>query len=104
VRRAAVDSTRPSRSVLGRARWRPSGLATCKVIPPPVLTKILEPDPAVGAHHAARNLIRLQQPDQVRSGHVQEIGRLLCGQFNGFSRKSPRRTSGPRSRPPCSAR
>jgi hypothetical protein len=38
---------------------------------------------SVSADLAVRNLIRLQQPDQVRPGHVQEIGRLLRGQFGG---------------------
>ena len=36
------------------------GVAALQVIPPPVLTKILEPDPAVGADHAVRNLVRFQ--------------------------------------------
>lgn len=58
-------------------------LAVLQVIPPPVLTKVLKPDSAMSANHAVRNLTRLQQPDQVRPGHIQEVGRLLRGQLSG---------------------
>src|SRR5450759_1415593 len=46
-----------------------------------VLHDVLEADPAMRANHRERNLGSLEQPDQMRTGHVQDVGRLLRSQF-----------------------
>lgn len=37
--------------------------------------------PAMRAHSAERKHLLLQQPDEMRPGHVQQVGRLLGGQL-----------------------
>src|SRR5450759_1007905 len=46
-----------------------------------VLHDVLEADPAMRANHREWDLGSLEQPDEMRTGHVQDVGRLLRSQF-----------------------